>query len=308
MKPISKHFFLIAILFFVIPLFTFAQSVSLSSQSTTYSTNDTIPVSVKVETGGQPINTIGGAVTFSPSETIVSDVRYGNSIISLWVDKPGATNSGKMTFTGGVPGGFTGNSGLIFTFALNPKKEGTISLGLQDVHVLLNDGSGGELSGVKLIPLTLTITKAKATTPPKAKETMSLPADTTPPESFVPLVSRHPSIENNAYFVSFSAVDKDSGVEKYEVRERPAFISSLTDVLSTDWKPAKSPYVLSMQQWGSKVEVKAIDRAGNSAISGTDKPFSNLILFLMLLILVFIVIILTSFWVRRKNRARKRLQ
>jgi hypothetical protein len=296
-------------LFFINPNLVRAQSVSLSGGKTNYSLGDSILVTASVQTGGQQINTAQGQVNFSPSSVSVSDVRYGNSIISLWVLKPSADNAlGTINFTGGVPGGFSGSTGTLFTFIVQPQKEGAVTISLKDVHVLLNDGSGGELSGLKIIPLTLNITKAKTVTPSKASATATstpqeekfvAPKDTIPPENFVPMIGRSESIANNAYFVAFSAVDKDSGVAKYEVREVPRIIGLFTDMFSTPWREASSPYVLSFQTWGSRVEVRATDGAGNSTVSSTNKPFGTILIIIFVIILILVSIIITRIFTKR---------
>ncbi|MCX6701744.1 MAG: hypothetical protein NTX96_00925 [Candidatus Zambryskibacteria bacterium] len=314
----TKRYIVVICLFFILssffinPNLLYAQSVSLSANKTSYALSDSILITASVQTKGQQINTAEGQVNFSGNSLTVSDVRYGNSIISLWVVKPTADNSlGIINFTGGIPGGFSGSSGTLFTFVIKPKKVGTITMDLKDVHVLLNDGSGGELQGLKMIPLTLNITKTTTTPTPTPtestpkEESVTLP-DKIPPESFVPMVSHNPSIADDSYFVAFSAVDKDSGVARYEVREIPKIISLLTDRFSTQWKEAVSPYVLSFQSWGSRVEVKAIDGAGNSTISKADKPFGTVPTVVFILFLVLASIILTRIFTKRASYMRRK--
>lgn len=317
------HIFLSALLF-AAPVFVHAQSVSLTAANTTYAVNDSILVKASVQTGGQPINAIEGQASFSPGSMSVSDIRYGSSIISLWVKNPTLdASAGTIDFIGGVPGGFSGSSGNIFTFILRPKKEGTLTVDLTGVKVLLNDGSGGELQGLKIIPLTLEVTKAVKVTPPpepapgkeptpvkekeyttpvkdvpEAEELIPVP-DTTPPEDFIPMVTHHESVADDAYFVAFFAVDKDSGVSRYEVKEQPRFLSLFTERFGTQWKEAKSPHVLAFQTWGSVVYVKAIDGAGNIKVSKAIKPFGTLIIGIFVLFLILATIIITRIFTKR---------
>lgn len=306
---------LLTLLVLIVPNFLDAQSVSLSTGKTTYTTNDNILVSVYVETGGQQINTIGGQVSFQPSLNSVSDVRYGNSIISLWVDKPTANNSlGTIIFIGGVPGGFSGSRGNLFTFVVKPKSEGTLNISLKDVHVLLNDGSGGELQGLKTPPLVLNITKAnesipviKDTTPNVVEKVVNIaPKDSIAPENFIPMVSHHESIANDSQFVSFSAVDKDSGVAHYKVREVPKIIGFITDRFSTSWVDAVSPHVLYYQSWGTRVEVMAVDGAGNSTVGSADKSFGTLPLVMLIVCLMILSVILTRIFTKKVFHIRRK--
>lgn len=282
-----------SLFFSLVPIYSNAQSVILSTGKSTYATNDSILVTVTLQTGGQQINTIGGQVYFTAGSISVSDLRFGNSIISLWVEKPIANNaSGIIPFTGGVPGGFSGSSGNIFTFVVKPKTEGNLNIGLKDVKVLLNDGTGSELQRLKLIPLSLNITKPKTNTtqaPTPVIEKINKSKDLVSPEPFVPMVSHHPSIAENDYFVSFFAVDKDSGVVKYEVREVYKIFG-----IANDWVEAVSPHVLKVQGWGTKVEVRATDGSGNSVISNADKPFSSTILYILVTVLLLVTIIFTK--------------
>ena len=306
----SLYFILFA-LFFVVPGVSFAQSVSIRASKTSYALNESILVTVSVETGGQQINTVGGKLSFSPAELSVSDLRFGNSVVSLWVLKPTANNSlGTIEFTGGVPGGYSGSSGTLFTFTVRSKVEGLLTINFSDIHVLLNDGSGGEIQNLKKNPLILSITPAKTTpsssTPTSPKEEKpvipkEVEKDLTPPENFVPMVSRHESVADNAYFVSFFAVDKDSGVNKYEVRE----VQKLTGI-STEWTETTSPYILKTQSWGTKIEVRATDGSGNFVISSADKPFSSGITLLSVAALLLVTILITRAWTKRSARPRRK--
>ena len=186
---------------------------------------------------------------------------------------------------------------------------------MNDVHVLANDGSGAEISGVKTPTLIIKITGATAipvskpteTTIPKPKTVLQ--SDQISPETFVPLIGHSPSISQDAYFVSFFAVDKDSGVSKYEVQETPAGLSIFGDIFATEWKPATSPYVLKYQKWGSFVRVKAIDQSGNTVISEVYKPFSTGLFILILILTLIFVVIITRFLTIRaiinSRRSRK---
>lgn len=313
LKNYIKYFSLLLVLGFL-PVLANAQSISLSSSKSSYEVGDSILITVSVDTGGQSINTMGGVVNFSVDTVSVSDVRYGNSVISLWVDKPTADNNiGAIKFTGGVPGGYSGSSGTIFTFIAKVKKQGSTTFSLNDVHVLANDGSGAEISGVKRPSLTIKITPASASPVSKPTSTPTpkpiLQSDQISPETFVPLIGHSPSISQDAYFVSFFAVDKDSGVSKYEVQETPAGLSIFGDIFATEWKPAISPYVLKYQKWGSRVRVKAIDQSGNTVISEVYKPFSTGLFILILILSLIFVVIITRFLTIRaiinSRRSRK---
>ncbi|MBA3732852.1 hypothetical protein H0W91_00565 [Patescibacteria group bacterium] len=312
-SKITKNIFLFLSLFLFLPISLNAQSVSFGTSKSTYEVGSSILVSVVINTQGQSINTIGGQVSFPTDKVTITDVRYGNSIISLWVDKPAVnSSSGTIKFTGGIPGGYSGSNGSVFTFVARPNTVGSVTFNLNDVHVLANDGSGAEVPGVKTPSLSLTITTAtivpsKTTTttvtpaPVKTVEPVQ-PPDVIAPESFVPLIGHHPSVADDAFFVSFFAVDKDSGVTQYKIQESPTIISIFGSYFDTPWEEATSPYVLKYQRWGSTVSVKAIDQAGNFAISKVSKPFSNNMILVLMAVLSVIVFLVTRFFTIRKMR------
>lgn len=313
-------FFIFSFLFF--PFFSFAQSVALKSAKTSYEVGEGFPVSLSIDTDGKSINTISGTIRAPADIFQMFDLRYGNSIVSLWVEKPAINASeGTITFTGGVPGGFNGMGGPILNFALKAKKTGGATISLEQVIVLLNDGLGTELKDVALKPISVTIVPAapKKIVPPTEKkeeplkqeipaeeEQLLLLPDRDAPEEFVPIVSRDPSVAGNKYFVSFFAVDKDTGVSFYEVEERPKVISWFTSVFTKPWTRAESPYVLRTQWWPTTVVVRAHDQAGNFAEHAAGKPTHPVLLFIFTGMLIVAIIWRNRFYfISKKKRHGK---
>jgi hypothetical protein len=107
--------------------------------------NGHVRVSWYLDTQGESINVIDGALYFSTSTIRVSEVGIGKSLISLWMTKPSySQETGLITFTGGAPLGLTGIV-PIFESTLEGYKEGPglISI-LSSSSVLVNDGEGSE--------------------------------------------------------------------------------------------------------------------------------------------------------------------
>ena len=239
-------------------------------------------VSLSINTKNNPINTISGTVRAPSDKFQISDVRYGNSIITLWVEKPSADiSAGTIAFAGGIPGGYNGSNGPILSFIAKAKTSGSASISLDNFSVLLNDGLGTALSNLTLGKLNLTISKAPSPAPKKAEpkvepvkepEVYVPPPDITPPESFMPVVSRHPSIVENSYFVSFFSVDKDSGIARYEVKEKSLILSYFTSRLDTPWTITESPHIITHQYLTREIMVRAYDQAGNMREEKVLKP------------------------------------
>lgn len=316
-----SKFFSALVLFVLLflPTLSFGQSVYLRTNKTNVYKNESVLVTLYIDTKGNSVNTIGGKVSV-PSSVSVGDIRYGSSIISLWVDKPAwNSNTRSIGFTGGIPGGFNSGIGTIMSFVVRPNVEGTVDISMEDISVLLNDGSGSELK-VSTPTLSLKVETApvvpkKETTAPSTENITPtvttptevepvLPTDNIAPETFVPMVTRHESIEDNKYFVSFFAVDKDSGVSRYEVREVMSGLGIFGNKFQTGWSEATSPYVLKYQKWGSTVEIKAYDNKGNSVISKTNKPFDGSVLLVLFVGAIVSTFIVTRTWFSVKPKRR----
>ncbi|OGF62283.1 hypothetical protein A2926_04305 [Candidatus Giovannonibacteria bacterium RIFCSPLOWO2_01_FULL_44_40] len=309
-KCFSWPFVLIFVVISVLPFAASAQSLVLKAPKTTYNVGDSFQVTLSVNTEGKSINTLSGKIQFPTSKFQILDTRYGNSIISLWVERP-TVSGGTISFTGGIPGGFSGSAGPILSFGVKARAEGSASISLSDIKILLNDGLGTEAQA-SAAPFKLTIKKAppvpKATedAAPAPKEVYVPPSDTSPPESFIPMISRHPTVADNKYFVSFFAVDKDTGIGKYQIREEPLIVSLITTKFNTELRDAESPYILKGQYWTYEVVVRACDQAGNCTEGFAVKPLSPAIEAAFILALVLISIFITR-WIYKPRHPQHRM-
>jgi hypothetical protein len=291
---------IISLMFVVLPSLASAESLTLKTAKTSYRVGDSFEVSVAVDAGANSINTISGKIKIPTDFFQISNLRYGNSIVTLWVEKPAIAN-GQVSFAGGIPGGFNSKTGKVLTFVLKAKKTGSVSITSADVGVLLNDGQGTPLAGLLTPELRLTIQEALPVASPPAKTEIPKPAtpepnvevyippvDNVPPEGFIPLISQHPNIADNKYFVSFSAVDKDSGISYYEAKELPKFLP----FLETDWEKTDGLYVLKNQLWMTKVIVRAYDQQGNyidgEAFKSIDPNLAGLMAAVLVILLFYI--------------------
>lgn len=293
-------------LFCFIPHNSFAQSVSLEGASR-IEVGEYATVKFFINTGGSQINTVGAKILIPQDVINFSDVRSGESIISLWAEKP-AFNTGTLSLSGGVPGGFAGSKGLVVSFGVRGKKVGTTKINFSEVTVLLNDGLGTEL---RVSPNALTIEVVPVSAKPSVEEKpnpvfetpepiVEKPQDVTPPEQFVPIVSRHPDMFENKYFLSFHGVDKGSGISHYEVEELPFLFSFFSSKKIT--RIDAPPHVLSWQTWRTKVIVRAYDNDSNFSEASVVKPFKSFVVVIssMLFGALLLLVILFGMGLRRK--------
>ena len=107
------------------------------------------------------------------------------------------------------------------------------------------------------------------------------------PESFTPLMGSNPDIFNGKYFLVFNTVDKQSGIDHYEIQE-----SLRKGGDESKWIRAESPHQLSDQTLRSFIIVKAVDKAGNFRIEtlslGNPQQFYQSIMFWVIIILILI--------------------
>lgn len=120
-----------------------AATLSLSPATGVYQANTTFSVTVLVNTKGQPINASEGTIRFNPNELSVVSVNRSGSIFNLWVAEPTYSNSvGTVSFSGGLPSGYTGSAGNIMTVTFRALGSGPTKVNFSGGSVLANDGKG----------------------------------------------------------------------------------------------------------------------------------------------------------------------
>lgn len=273
-----------------------ATTIYLHSENQAVSEGDTFLVNLNISTPDKSINAIDGTVIYDNNKLEIKELSTGGSLFTLWPKPPVFSNDkGDLSFVGGVPGGFQGGERKVLKIIFLAKNKGEARIDFLDgFSVFLNDEQG-TLLNPWLRPLSLNIAKRLADKPPKDEWKEELEKDTTPPEFFEVVVNRHSSIFENKYFVSFYAVDKDSGIDYYEVKEG-----------NDDYVQIQSPYVLKDQSLKNAIQVKAVDKAGNEKIVEIKPSISPLLKWVFLIIIIAIilsVIVLIIFW-RRRNKKK----
>lgn len=120
-----------------------AASLGLSPSTGVYTANGAFTVKVVVNTEGKPVNAADGTISFNPRELSVVSVNRSGSIFNLWVAEPAFSNSaGTISFSGGLPSGYTGGSGNIMTVTFRAAGAGTARVNFTKGSVLANDGKG----------------------------------------------------------------------------------------------------------------------------------------------------------------------
>jgi hypothetical protein len=268
---ISKFFLLV---FLFLPVFAFGASLSLEPKEAEYKLGDHFGVKIRLDPEGECINTVSVDLSFPNDILVVEGINFGESIVTIWVEKPSSleikkiNETGKISFSGGIPGGYCGRipgdpgqTNLIaeVRFFVPSMIVGEMGERTEEIKILetsqvfLNDGKG------TLAKLNLQNSKIKIL--PQSGGGLNewrekLLNDTTPPEPFEIQIQKDPAIFDGKYFIVFYTTDKETGIDYYMVKEG-----------EREWKVAKSPYLLENQNLDEEIKVKAVDRAGNETIA-----------------------------------------
>jgi hypothetical protein len=278
-----------------------AATLSLEPSAGQFGPNSVFELKVELSlAGGECINAAQIEVDFPQYLLEIRDFNTGDSIFSLWIEKP-ETNSfqtinkiGKISFTGGLPGGYCGKisdeqtgssseqisketvASLIFAVKKSVIQEDA-NIGFSSLsQALLNNGEGDPVE-LKFNNAHLIIKKDITDATDVWQEKLS--QDKTPPENFTINIGRNESMFDGQYFLAFAAVDKQTGIDHYEVLEvLPKDLSenkgaagiwekiSGQTTAELNWVTATSPYLLKDQTLKSTIKVKAVDKAGNKRI------------------------------------------
>lgn len=119
-------------------------TVHLESSNSVVLVDETFYIDFFVETN-QPVNTVTARINYPENLARITQLRDGESILSLWPSPPEDTG-GLITFSGGAyRQGFTGTH-RVLRIAAQAKRAGVIRFTPEDVVLLRGDGSGSELS------------------------------------------------------------------------------------------------------------------------------------------------------------------
>ncbi len=213
-------------------------------------------------TAEESVNTLTVTVPI-PEEFTILDVSTGNSVMPIFLDKPTYDEQTRMlTFSGIIPGGFTGKGGRLVTIFMQANTE---RMATSDEVTFQVSARG---------------TKVYLNLPEPREDSLILPAQTLPivagkenikidipdnemPESFVPEITDDPLLGPGHPVVVFTTTDKQSGVAYYEVAEslQPKDFNKL------QWERAESPHSLRNSRADGYVYIKAVDKKGNYRIA-----------------------------------------
>lgn len=250
---------------------------------------DAAELSIRIDTdeaAGECVNAVDAVLTYSENITPV-DVSIGDSIFSMWVERPVINQQDRtITFAGGIPNGYCGrvegDPRLTNTLAKIIVRSPGFSVGggslesgdvatvafTEATTAYLNDGLGTRADLVTY-GTTLMLNRAAGSEGIIDPWRDAVGTDRIPPEEFSILLAKDDRAFNGRYYISFNTTDKQTGIDSYQVMEEAlsefgAFNWGRADA---PWITTRSPYVLQDQSLNSIIRVKAIDKAGNEYIA-----------------------------------------
>lgn len=236
-------------------------------------------IDLLLDTEGISVNALKTEIIYPDELMTLTRTTQDNSVISTWIN-PINVNGNSITFSGII---FNGTENIldpitnetkyskIVTLHFKPKMEGNGIIKISDSTVYKNDGLGIPIK-INDEPFAFVLDK---NAPVNGEE-----VDTTAPEEFTPYVKSFSEIFDGMYVVIFMAKDTGSGINHYEVKEG-----------NSEWVNAESPYKLYDQSLRSKIQVKAVDNAGNIRIEVIPGSGYYIYLYLLLILLIIIFII-----------------
>ena len=251
-----------AVLMAIMPAVASAASLSIETASSTYGVSDTFVATLRIDNQSECINAAQIELSYPTDVLRAVDFSRGGSILSLWVGEPIIdTAKGTVNFSGGIPGGYCGRTPgdpspsnilakVIFSVVGSKPETATIVYG-PTTSIYKHDGQG--------TPAVVEVHAASVRTLPQPTLPSNqwldeVSSDTIPPDRFTVQIESSGSVFGGKYYIVFSTVDKQSGLDHYEI------------FTNGGWQKIVSPHLLEDQSLDNEVKVRAVDKAGNTRL------------------------------------------
>lgn len=274
---------------FFVSMISFGVSVAEAAELRFDSSNKEISrmeefaVDLLIDTQGDIVNAIQAEIHYPKDILKLIGIHDGNSIASLWIEKAKDTD-GKITFSGLIPGGFNGlidplsypkiYPGNVLKLIFKGEIKGIGEIKIVNQHILKSDGKGTEVvTTVK--PMTVSVTQYSLDQKYEFKDIVS-------PEFESISIEKRGSVFKNKRGLVFLANDKETGVKEYYIK-----------IGDEKWVPTVSPFELKDYLTDKKINIKAVDHAGNEKVAEILLPaVANLLEQVLIVIILFGVFLL----------------
>jgi hypothetical protein len=142
------------------PLAADASALRVQTDRSTYTQGDTIRATVVVESTGEAVNAVQGALTYPDAMLRPVSIARIDTIVDFWIDEPTYTTPGQVTFEGIIVNpGYQGARGEVAQVTFRALTTGTVTIDFSSASLLANDGQGTNVL-TEAIPQTITIVDA----------------------------------------------------------------------------------------------------------------------------------------------------
>lgn len=315
---------------FCVPAVSQAASLYIDPAQSELLRGDSITMAVRLDIDekiNECVNAVDVVLTY-PGNIEPVDVSIGESILSMWVERPTINKTDRtITFAGGVPNGYCGRvegdprltnvlAEVIFRspgFVVGGTQSdsNTATINFSEVSTAyLNDGRGTK-AALATYGATITLNSTGGSGVNNLWRD-KVNSDVTPPEEFAIYLEQRDVSDD--YYVVFNTTDKQTGIDVYQIMEESLtqFGSFQWGRADAPWVEAQSPYTLQDQSLNSIIRVRAIDKAGNEYIANLipDESMRTLsrdqlltyVLSIMLGVLGVVVSVVIYVFVRRHKR------
>jgi len=246
---------------------------------------ESITMAVRLDTDesiNECVNAVDAVITY-PENIEPVDVSIGESIFSMWVERPNINKEDRtITFAGGIPNGYCGrvtgdprltnvlteiifrSPGFVVGGTQSDANTARVAFAPESA-AYLNDGRGTK-ADLTTYGANITLNSTGGSGQNNLWRD-KVNDDNIPPEEFSIFLEKRDI--SNDYYVVFNTSDKQTGIDTYQIMEE-----SLTEFGSfqwgradAPWVDARSPYTLQDQSLNSIIRVRAIDKAGNEYIA-----------------------------------------
>lgn len=307
----SKFIFLLAAtVFLATTQLSLAASLYIDPGVSTINRGDSLNLAVRLdidEAAGECVNAVDAVINYSDNIEPV-DISTGDSIFSIWVERPTINKQERtITFAGGIPNGYCGrvagdprlsnviteivfrSPGFVVGAGATDNKKATVGFNQENTIVYLNDGKGTQVSPT-VYPATIELNSGlgSSISNPWQEE---VNADSIPPAEFAISIQKDDKAFSQKWFIVFNSNDKQTGIDHYEVIEEPIaqFGTFKWGEATAPWTVERSPYVLKDQTLNSIIRVKAVDKAGNEYVSTVIPDEANRTLSLGLILTIVVI-------------------
>lgn len=134
---------LAAFMYLCVPVFSHAASLSLNPSQGSFAVGSSISLEVLVDTEGNTINAVSGALSYPKESLRPTSIRTTDSIVTLWIQQPALSKQdGSIAFEGLVLNpGFSGK-GKVATINFEVVGPGASRISFSSGLTLANDGFG----------------------------------------------------------------------------------------------------------------------------------------------------------------------